>query len=585
MKRTIALLCAILMLLMTSCNKSPEEGTTLPETTSQVENTTPIEEEGEKEEAPKPQEPVNTMERMTEVEGVLSVEKQTFLATIKQAVAYKMVYESEHGKLSADIILPENYTSPYRQYSVLIFYSDTNAGLSELAYLFALRDIILVRPYSRGSDESEGTSDFSGDKDLADAKTLLNILDQATFVQNSNLYIAGAGNFSMLAFRLMAEDVENRITGCAVANPITDLQAYYDMETKDVKTQISNQIGKTPQEAPEEYRLRSAVNFVDKLIGKPIFIIRNLKWPYPNEQITGFIDLLDKNDYSYHRLNVYSNDFGAKESAEGLDCLLSWIHEQDQKLDAFKVEEYERWYSVRTDWMTFHFFKSDYQKEDILPIVIEAVSLMADIRAYLGGYYTKDDAQGAVCYFSSSIDENSFDGKFFEYDQRLICRNPSIFVHEYAHMVSISSSECVYKPEKLFIEGLATYVQYTFHHATSQEYRYFEEAQIYEWDELHHQYICDIITQSGKEYNAENYKKATIVMMEIYWGGYSDERLDYPYEIGQIFVEYCVEELGGMQKFMSAFGDYLKFEDIYGKTVEEVVKEAREWNMAQFGIE
>ena len=584
MKKTIALLCAILMLLMTACNNSSEEGKTLPQTTPQVEITTPSEKEGEKEEGSKTQEPVNTMERMTEVEGVLSVEKQKFSTTVKQTIAYKMVYESEYGKLAADVILPEDYTSPYRQYSVLIFYSDAGAGISELAYLFALRDIILVRPYLRGNDESEGTSDFSGDKDLADAKTLLNILDRATFVQNSNLYIAGAGNFSMLAFRLMAEDVENRITGCAVANPITDLRAYYDMETQDVKAQISNQIGKTCEEAPEEYELRTAVNFIDKLIGKPIFIIRNLKWPYPDEQITGFIDLLDKNDYSYHRLNVYSNDFGAKESAEGLDFLLSWINEQDQKLDALKVEEDERWYFVRTEWMTFYFSRSDYQKEDVMPIVIEAVSLMADIRAYLGVYYTKDDAQGAVCYFNSSF-ESSYDGTFTDYYQRLICRNPAIFVHEYAHMVSISSSECVYNPEKLFIEGLATYVQYTFHHVTSQEYQYFEEAQIYEWDELHHQYICDIITQSGKEYNAENYKKATIVMMEIYWGGYSDERLDYPYEIGQIFVEYCVEELGGMQKFMRAFGDYLKFEDVYGKTVEEVVKEAREWNMAQFGIE
>ena len=52
MKRTIALLCAILMLLMTACNKSPEEGTTLPETTPQVETTTPADEnENEKEEA------------------------------------------------------------------------------------------------------------------------------------------------------------------------------------------------------------------------------------------------------------------------------------------------------------------------------------------------------------------------------------------------------------------------------------------------------------------------------------------------------------------------------------------------------
>lgn len=580
MRKTIALLCAVLMLLLTACSSTPVTETTPPaETTPQIETTTPAD---GGEDAPKVINGlINTMERMTEVEGVLSVEKQTFLATIKQAVAYKMIYESEYGKLSADIILPENYTSPYRQYSVLIFYSDTNAGLSELAYLFALRDIILVRPYSRGSDESEGTSDFGGDKDLADAKTLLNILDQATFVQNSNLYIAGAGNFSMLAFRLMAEDVENRITGCAVANPITDLQAYYDMEKQDVKTQISNQIGKTPQEAPEEYRLRSAVKFVDKLIGKPIFIIRNLKWSYPNEQITGFIDLLDKNDYTYHRLNVYSNDFGAKESAEGLDCLLSWIHEQDQKLDALKVEENSRWYIVRTEWMKFFFSKSDYQKEDILPIVVEAVSLMADIRAYLGGYYTKDDAQGAVCYFNSSIDENSFDGKFFDYDQRLICRNPSIFVHEYAHMVSISSSECVYKPEKLFIEGLATYVQYTFHHATSQEYRYFEEAPVHEWDASTHKIICNLIAQSGVEYNAENYRKAIVALFEMY-GGYPEDRAESPYEIGQIFVEYCVEELGGMQKFMSAFGDYLKFEDIYGKTVGEVVKEAREWNMSLF---
>ena len=218
-----------------------------------------------------------------------------------------------------------------------------------------------------------------------------------------------------------------------------------------------------------------------------------------------------------------------------------------------------------------------------MPIVVEAVSLMADIRAYLGVYYTKDDAQGAVCYFNSAITE-SFDGSFSSYDQSLRCRNLSVFVHEYAHMVSISSSECVYKPEKLFTEGLATYVQYTFHHATSQEYRYFEEAPVHEWDASTHKLICNLIAQSGVEYNAENYRKAIVALFELY-GGYPEDRAEYPYEIGQIFVEYCVEELGGMQKFMSAFNDYLKFEDIYGKTVEEVVKEAREWNMAQFGIE
>lgn len=583
MKRTIALLCTILMLLMTSCNKSPEETTTLPETTPQVENTTPIEEEGEKEEVPKPQEPVNTMERMTEVEGVLSVEKQTFSVVIKQAVAYKMIYESEHGKLSADIILPEDYTSPYRQYSVLIYFPDIGFDIETLAVAYAQQDVIVVRPYRRGNGESEGMFDFGGDKDLADAKALLNILDCATFIQNSNIYVAGAVNFSIHALRLLVADDENRISGCAVANPITDLPSFYEIEDQDMKTYISKVIGKTPQEAPEEYEQRSAVNFVDKLIGRPILILRNLKLPYPSEQIDRFIDLLEKDDYAYHKLNVYSSDFVASGNDDGKDILLSWINEQNQKRKELKIEEDERGFFVQTDWMLFSFSKLDYQREDVMPIVVEAVSLMADIRAYLGVNYTIDDAQGAICYFNSFV-EGNYSGKYFERDQRLVCRNLDVFVHEYAHMVSLNSSDCLYNPKSLFTEGLATYVQYTFHHATSQKYQYFKEAQTYKWEEPHHQYICDFLAQSGLEYNPENYRKAAVALLEWY-GGYPEDRENYSYEIGQIFVEYCVEELGGMQKFMSAFNDYLKFEDVYGKTVEEVVKEAREWNMAQFGIE
>ena len=52
-----------------------------------------------------------------------------------------------------------------------------------------------------------------------------------------------------------------------------------------------------------------------------------------------------------------------------------------------------------------------------------------------------------------------------------------------------------------------------------------------------------------------NYRKAAVALLEWY-GGYPEDRENYSYEIGQIFVEYCVEELGGMQKFMSAFNDY-----------------------------
>ena len=574
-KRIFSLLLAILFLFLTACGQKTDPDA---QTTPDAEVTTPADGAGEA-----PTSPINTMERMTELDGVISVTKQVIPGNVKQAVAYKMIYESENSKLVADVVLPEDYTNPYRQYTVLIYFPDHSINIAQLALAYALHDIIVVRPYLRGNDEVERTYEMGSDRDIADIKALLNALDSTTFVQNSNIYIAGAASLSIPAFRLLADDSENRISGCAVTNPYTNLPAYYELQTQDIKTSISNRIGKTYEEAPEEYEKRSAVNFVDKLIGKPILIIRNMQRPHPTEQFNRFMDLLEKDDYMYHKVNTYNTDFGFY-GEEGWRYLLSWINEQDQKSKALKVEEEEKCYIVQTEWMEFHFSKLDYQKEDVMPIVTEALSLMADIRAYLGVNYTKDDAQGAICYFNSSFTGTS-DGSYNHSQQRLLCRSTGVFVHEYAHMVSISSSDCLYYPEKVFVEGLASYVQYTFHRATSQEYQYFKEAEIYPWQEDSvHQELCDMIAQNGMEYNAENYKKALIAKLEVWCDGYPEDRPDYPYEIGLILADYCINQLGGMQKYMSAFGNSMQFERIYGKPLEEVIKDASAWNLAQFNL-
>ena len=106
MKKYIALICAIVMLLLTACNNQTPPTETPTDTPAQSEQptdnseTTPPAEE---------KNPINTMEKLVDLEGVISVTKQTFSQQIKGAVAYKVLYESENGKLAADVVLPDDY--------------------------------------------------------------------------------------------------------------------------------------------------------------------------------------------------------------------------------------------------------------------------------------------------------------------------------------------------------------------------------------------------------------------------------------------------------------------------------------------
>ena len=231
MKKFIALILAILMILLTACGgqmpyeteKAVEPDETLPredENTITSEITTdPVETITDPLEVT-----VDTMEKMSEVDGVVSVAKQTFSSNINGAVAYKVICETENGKLAADVVLPGDYKT--ENYTVLIYFPETRTDIESLARDYALNGIIVIRPYARGYDESEGIRDFGGQKDLADSKKLLEIFDSAKFIENSKIFVAGSSEGSVNALRLLAEDTEKRISGCAVVDVITDVNAF-----------------------------------------------------------------------------------------------------------------------------------------------------------------------------------------------------------------------------------------------------------------------------------------------------------------------------------------------------------------------
>lgn len=583
MKKIIALFCAVLMLALTACKEAPTpEVTTLPETISQVETTPSTDaEEG----MPEIKESIDTMEKLAEVDGVLSVTQLEFSTPMPNAVAYKLLYQTENGKLHADVVLPADYADPNKQYTVLLYFPDVGIGIEGLASDYAINDIIVIRPYRRGSGESEGVRDFGGPKDLFDAQTLLRIVDSATFIQNQKLYVAGAVEYSVLALRLVAEDSVHRISGCAVINPITDLSSFA-ASRENLQAFCTALIGKSYNEAPKEYALRSAVEFAPQL-DRPILLLHYTEnMVVPQEQAIALYDLLAPyNQCTYQELEGRFSDFTGETAYQ---WFFSWINEQSQKQQEFEIEEDSSYFIVHTEWMTFYFSKREYQRAKILDIVTEAVSVMADIRAYLGVNYTLQDAAGAKCYFDSTAELNGEPMSYFDPAQGIMmCQSVNSLVHEYVHMVSMSSADYLYYPQGYFIEGLASFVGMNyFDNIASQKYQYFYVTGFRQnADQTIHQMICDLLKENQMDVNVQkNYRRAHVALQHKNNDISKEDHnsIFYQYDVGFVFVDYCINQLGGVNKFMTVFGDSVRFGNVYGKNVDEIVKEALDYNMSLF---
>ena len=168
----------------------------------------------------------------------------------------------------------------------------------------------------------------------------------------------------------------------------------------------------------------------------------------------------------------------------------------------------------------------------------------------------------------------------------MYCISPDDFVHEYVHMISENNEDLVYHPSKLFSEGLAQYVSLNFYDGiASQQYTFFKEASVSKnSNEAEHQMICDLLLDNGLAYNAENYNKAFVAMLDK---NYDVTKIDvnsdfYKYNIGHIFVDYCINQLGGLEKFVSVYCDRVTIADVYGKSVDDLVIEACAYNTSTF---
>ncbi len=255
---------------------------------------------------------------------------------------------------------------------------------------------------------------------------------------------------------------------------------------------------------------------------------------------------------------------------------------------ASPIEQTESDYMIATDWMTFYFSKEDFKGSDVEDIAAEAVLVMADVRNYLKVKYTLEEAEETVCYFDSTYRNQDGQNRSwcFWNEKKMYCVSLDDFIHEYVHMISENNEDLVYHPSKLFSEGLAQYVSVHFYDSiATKQYAFFREESVRQNSNAsEHQMICDLLSDHGLAYNAENYTKAFGAILDKH---YDITKIDvnsdfYKYNLGLIFVDYCINQLGGLESFMSVYCDSGTIDDVYGMPADELVITACEYNTRLF---
>ena len=259
-----------------------------------------------------------------------------------------------------------------------------------------------------------------------------------------------------------------------------------------------------------------------------------------------------------------------------------------EETESMTTEQTDSDYIVSTDWMKFYFSKKDFKESDIANIATESVSVMADVRNYLKVNCTLKKAEESVCYFDSTYRNKDGEKRSFcSWDEKeMHCISLDDFIHEYVHMISENNDDLVYHPSKLFSEGLAQYVSFNFYdEIATQQYNFFKEATVPEnSNAAEHRMICDLLSDNRLTYNAKNYNKAFVAILDKKYDiSKIDKNTDfYKYNIGHIVIDYCINQLGSLEKFISVYCDSVTIANVYGRSVEEIVIEACAYNTAAF---
>lgn len=190
-----------------------------------------------------------------------------------------------------------------KHYPVIIFNRGGVADLSKLdpPYASSLSRCGVITFASQYRETLEGTGkDEFGGNDVHDVIKFIDFAEQCAFADSEHILMWGTSRGSMMTYEVIRSDT--RICAAIIISGIPDLVELYNKH-KDMRDTLRYCLGGTPEEVPEEYEKRSAIEWADE-INVPLLIFHTADVTHsPVSATDAFVKKLESygKDYEYIR--------------------------------------------------------------------------------------------------------------------------------------------------------------------------------------------------------------------------------------------------------------------------------------------
>lgn len=242
----------------------------------------------------------------------------------EEVVTYNVRYKSDECEVVSYLSIPEKCLENKEAYPCVIFNRGGNRefGANTPEYIAKMSEtsekVVFASQY-RGVSGGTGKDEFGGD-DLHDVLKLVDFCEAFSFVDMEQLYMMGISRGGMMTYMAVRED--ERIKKAVVVSGEADNFMGWG-ERADMHEVYMDLIGKTPEEAPEEYEKRSATYWADEIKCPVLIIHSKLDERVSYAQAEKMAQCLDKYGKEY-KLVSYEDDVHGLHQ-EDFDIIMDWL--------------------------------------------------------------------------------------------------------------------------------------------------------------------------------------------------------------------------------------------------------------------
>lgn len=251
---------------------------------------------------------------------------QKMAENVKRTETYLFTYVSGGCTVAGYISLPENWAEVKRP---LLIYNrggngdygaNTVESVSRIAY--ATNCVVIASQYREAYADIEkgehGGKDEFGGADVDDVVYIIEHAEHMNFIDKQNVIMIGVSRGAMETVLAIRKDSQHIVKAAACVSGSYDLAKTYE-QREDMRSMLESRIGGSPSERPDEYALRSAVNFVDE-INVPLLILHSTgdeKAAF--SQAEAFASLLERAGKKYWLVQREGSEHGVANLGEWAD--------------------------------------------------------------------------------------------------------------------------------------------------------------------------------------------------------------------------------------------------------------------------